>query len=125
VIGIGKRMTPQPFVAACDIFTYTENLSPEAEPAKQPKAVKAEEAAETHIESDPLPLLEKAFEIVVQENGCALLSALGSALRQVDPGFDPRTYGYNQLVKLLRAYPKRFEINEAGMYVRVAERATK
>ncbi len=27
VIGIGKKTTPQPFVAACDVFTCTENLS--------------------------------------------------------------------------------------------------
>src|SRR5437773_9675213 len=48
VIGIGKKTTPQPFVAACDVFTYTENLNAEAKPAKPSKAVKIENAAETH-----------------------------------------------------------------------------
>ncbi len=125
VIGIGKKTTPQPFVAACDVFTYTENLSAEAKPAKPSKAVKTEEAAETHAELDPLPLLEKAFEITVQENGWAMLAALGSALRQVDPGFDPRTYGYSQLGKLLRAYPNLFELDDTVTYVRMRESAAK
>src|SRR5688572_21289809 len=35
VIGIGKKMTPQSFVVACDVFIYTENL------VDEPKSVKA------------------------------------------------------------------------------------
>ncbi len=127
VIGIGKKTTPQPFVAACDVFTYTENLSvdPKADkPAKPSKVVEAEDTSETHAELDPLPLLAKAFEITVQENGWATLSSLGSALRQLDPGFDPRTYGYSQLGKLLRAYPHLFEIDDTVTYVRVEESTT-
>ncbi len=125
VIGIGEKTTPQPFVAACDVFTYTENLSAQAKPVKPSKAVKTADVTETHAELDPLPLLEKAFEITVQENGWAMLAALGNALRQVDPGFDPRTYGYSQLGKLLRAYPSLFEIDDKGTYVRVRESAAK
>jgi len=127
VIGIGKKTTPQPFVAACDVFTYTENLNAdpkEDKSAKSSKVVKIQDATESHAEVDPLPLLAKAFEITVQENGWATLSSLGLALRQIDPGFDPRTYGYNQLGKLLRAHPKLCEIDDTGTYVRVAERPT-
>jgi hypothetical protein len=124
VIGIGKKTTPQPFRAACDVFTYTENLYVDSmadKPVKQSKSVKAEDTAEMHAELDPLPLLAKAFEITVQENGWALLASLGSALRQLDPGFDPRTYGYSQLGKLLRAYPNLFEIDDTVTYVRLSE----
>src|SRR5207244_4964186 len=31
MIGIGKKMTPSPFVKACDIFVYTENLDMKTE----------------------------------------------------------------------------------------------
>lgn len=125
VIGIGKKTTPQPFVAACDVFIYTENLSVETKPAKPAKAAKAEDNTELHGDADPLPLLAKAFEITIQENGWATLSSLGSALRQLDPGFDPRTYGFSQLGKLLRGYPNLFEIDETITYARVAELAAK
>ena len=115
VIGIGRKTTPQPFVAACDVFTHTENLEEDAQPVKPSKAAKTPDAL------DPLPLLAKAFEITVQEDGWAMLSPLGNALRQIDPSFDPRTYGYTQLVKLLRAYPNLFMIDPSVMYVRVVD----
>src|SRR5215813_3047051 len=38
VIGIGKKTTPQPFVAACDVFTYTENLNADPKVDKQAKS---------------------------------------------------------------------------------------
>ncbi len=34
VMGIGEKKTPKPFVNACDVFVYTENLVTEAKPAK-------------------------------------------------------------------------------------------
>ena len=128
VIGIGKKTTPQPFVAACDVFAYTENLSvdPKVEkPEKPSKAVKVEDAIETRAEQALLRLLAKAFEITVEENGWALLASLGNALRQLDPGFDPRTYGYSQLGKLLRAYPHLFEIDDTVKYAHMLDAPSK
>jgi hypothetical protein len=70
-------------------------------------------------------LLLKAYEIKVQENGWATLTSLGQALRQIDPSFDPRTYGYNQLVKLLRAYPNLFQIDDTVTNVRLKKSGSK
>jgi len=36
---------------------------------------------------------------------------MGTHLRQLDPSFDPRTYGYKQLSQLLRSYSNVFEVN--------------
>ena len=62
-----------------------------------------EEAVSGNITNDPLPLLKNAFDMAEQEDGWAFLGTLGGRLRQLDPGFDSRTYGYNQLSQLVKA----------------------
>jgi uncharacterized LabA/DUF88 family protein len=126
MIGIGKKMTPSPFVAACDVFVYTENLDVEPEieshTENPPIALPRNEANGPAIQTPKaLPLLKKAFEISVQENGLATLSSLGHKLRQINPSFDTRTYGVDKLSTLLKEYPKVFEIDETMVYVRLVE----
>ncbi|MBM2832494.1 MAG: Maebl, partial [Dehalococcoidia bacterium] len=55
-------------------------------------------------------LLVQGFELVAKEEEWVHLSALGSALRQLDPAFDPRTYGHARLVSLIRSYPQTFAL---------------
>ncbi len=38
VLGIGKKSTPRAFVAACDVFTYTENLEDREQQKKKAAA---------------------------------------------------------------------------------------
>ena len=128
VMGIGEKKTPKAFVKSCDVFVYTENISPttpKLERKVEEKGSKGE-ALEEH-EVDPKSLLVDAFDMVVQEDGWVNLGPLGAALRKIDPGFDPRTYGYKQLSKLIKAYPDLFEVkykDETGqttVYVRLKE----
>ncbi len=118
VMGIGKKTTPRAFVNACDLFVYTENLVPRKEPKEQkPRTQKKKTGAEPveqpeSVTPDPLPLLRDAFDIAAQEDGWAFLGTLGHHVRQLDPGFDPRTYGFKQLSQLIRGYPKVFEVKE-------------
>jgi len=107
VMGIGEKKTPKPFVNACDVFVYTENLVTEPRVAKQRQG---KPSAKKKGEADPLPLLEKAFEIAVQEDGWARLDLMGNALYQLDPGFDPRTYGQRQLSRLVGSLKEDFEM---------------
>lgn len=114
VMGIGQKKTPRAFVNACDVFVYTENLMPKKTVRKRTSKKKG---AATGKEKepptpDPTKLLKQAFENAVQEDGWAFLGTLGHHLRQLDPGFDARTYGFNQLSSLIRGYPKIFEIRE-------------
>jgi uncharacterized LabA/DUF88 family protein len=110
VMGIGRKNTPPAFVKACEVFVYTENLLPEK------KIVKViphqQEAIPGSVMNDPLPLLKNAFDMAEQEDGWAFLGTLGGRLRQLDPGFDSRTYGYNQLSQLVKAQKDTFEIKE-------------
>lgn len=130
VMGIGKKTTPRAFVNACDVFVFTENLVNEPVPPKRGEHKKKGEKEEKREEreDDPLPLIRRAFDLAVQDDGWAFLGVMGSHLRQLDPSFDPRTYGFKQLSLLIRAYPNMFEtqIGQKGdgtfnVYVRLKE----
>ncbi|MDX9863376.1 MAG: NYN domain-containing protein [Anaerolineaceae bacterium] len=111
VMGIGKKSTPRAFVNACEVFVYTENLLSEAEVTKRAKRqTGSKNTADT---PDPKPLLKKAFDLAVQDDGWAFLGVMGQHLRQLDPSFDPRTYGYKQLSLLIRAQSRLFEFKES------------
>jgi uncharacterized LabA/DUF88 family protein len=113
VMGIGRTETPKPFVNACEVFVYTENLAPSETPAKAKRKRKGEGVVVRRpSDQAPLPLLGRAFEMAVQDDGWASLGTLGTRLRQLDPSFDSRTYGHRQLSLLIRSFPETFEIRE-------------
>lgn len=113
VMGIGRNTTPRAFVNACDVFVYTENLRSNVEdvgsgahlPASKPEdePVPVDNAA--HVEG----LFRSAFDASAQDDGWAHLGTFGSSLRQLDPGFDPRTYGHKLLSQLVQADRNFFE----------------
>ena len=155
VMGIGKRSTPKAFVNGCNIFIYTENLVPRGREreAREPRrrdrggsgrkgggkeTREQKEEREEHEDRDdradaagkfdPVPLLKGAFDMAVHEDGWANLGEIGFYLRQLDPGFDPRTYGFKQLSQLIKSQQVLFEVqsrgDEAGgaaIYVRLRE----
>jgi hypothetical protein len=145
VMGIGEKKTPKAFVNACDLFVYTENLVAEkkALQKKRMQSSRAKKAAtgaapgvETtpdvaaggeKEESDPMPVLGQAFEMAVGQDGWARLDVMGNAIYQVDPGFDPRTYGHKQLSRMLSKLKDKFEMRTKDLegqsifYVRMKE----
>ena len=127
VMGIGRRTTPIAFVNSCEIFTFTENLSSDSEmmeddtevkkvtvtdssPKKSvPKAVeKAEAKSEKKmiLPKHVLRIIDKAFEISINEEDEAYIAKVGSSLRKIDPSFDSRTYGFKTLTKLFESLDK-------------------
>ena len=92
VYGFGEKKTPQPFVAACDKFVYTEILKPRLAPIAQ-----GEQAP------DPLePMIRTAVTATARDDGWSTLSAVGSMIAKNSPSFDPRNYGYQKLGELVR-----------------------
>jgi hypothetical protein len=131
VMGIGEKKTPKPFVNACDVFVYTSNLIAEqkthrapaqrrSQPRKKTTTTTTAAAAapvsapvptpEVDNENDPMPMLRQAYDIAQQEDGWARLDHMGNALYQLDPGFDPRTYGHRQLSRLIASYKDIFQM---------------
>lgn len=103
VLGVGRSQTPEAFVKACDVFVHTENLSGETE--------------RTHRVSeqnggDWIAVVERAVDTSMEDNGWAFLGAVGNALRQLDPAFDARSYGFKQLSQLIKSRPDRFVVRE-------------
>ncbi len=90
VYGFGEEKTPQPFVAACNKFVYTEILGDTGK--AKPKAVPGLESA-----------LKAAVTTAIQDDGWAILSAVGLLLNKNDPSFDPRNFGFKKLGELVRA----------------------
>lgn len=141
VMGIGKETTPKAFVNACNLFIYTENLVPKKRPRRErpqgrrPDGAQEPERREEREEEeegkpkrfDPVPLLRGAFDMAVEEGGWASLSTIGFYLRQLDPGFDPRTYGQKQLSQLIKSYSDLFELKfqddkgRTNVYIRLKE----
>ena len=110
VLGIGKQLTPKAFVNACNVFIYTENLMPKETPGRGRKGRRTPSKSEKPKKVDPLPLIKGAFDMAIQEDGWANLATMGFYLHQLDPGFDPRTYGFKQLSQLIKSYSDMFEL---------------
>lgn len=94
VYGFGEAKTPEPFVAACDRFIFTEILRP------QP-------TGETTAKPKPSPKLKQAITVALdscaRDDGWAHLGTMGQYLVTNDPSFDSRNYGYKKLSELVRA----------------------
>ena len=124
VMGIGKKNTPKAFVNACDVFVYTENLVTEKKSIPKQSHTKAGKKKE---ETDPMPILTQAFEMALGQDGWAPLAGMGNALYQLDPGFDPRTYGHKQLSKMIINLKEKFEMRTQNLdgtsilYVKIKE----
>ncbi|MCC9166090.1 NYN domain-containing protein [Pontibacter harenae] len=120
VMGIGQRKTPKPFVNACNVFIYTENLVDTIDDGKVAVADKTQESESDNSNGqeqqklNPLPILKEAFSMAAGEDGWAHLGAMGNSLRQLDPAFDSRTFGYSQLIQLIKAHKESFTIRKEG-----------
>jgi len=121
VYGFGERKTPEPFVAACDKFIYTEILR--ARPEEQKEAEVAVEVAEL---PKLKPMILTALEATARDDGWSTLSALGSQLTRNHPSFDPRNYGVAKLGELMRkqAYleVKEVPVGDGSMHVNLQVR---
>jgi uncharacterized protein (TIGR00288 family) len=103
VMGIGEQKTPNAFVKSCEIFTYVENLEPKAEA----EAPEKKEAVKKQKEKSSLSmkLINKAYDMSINESNEAYISTLGINLRKLDPSFDVRTYGCKTLTQFFSKLP--------------------
>ena len=101
VMGVGRSITPKSFVNACEVFVYTENLSPQKDKDRRVK-----EKSDTEWTK----LVKQAIGMASQDDGWALLANVGSNLQKLNPAFDSRTYGHSQLSQLVKSRQNLFEI---------------
>ncbi|HTP38071.1 MAG TPA: NYN domain-containing protein [Steroidobacteraceae bacterium] len=114
VYGFGEKKTPQPFVAACDRFIYTEVFA-----RAEGQSPRRKSPAELDRDAEFLELAGGAVDDASDDSGWAHLGEVGSILTKKRPDFDSRNYGYSKLSDLLEA-SQRFEVRrgERGVDVR-------
>jgi uncharacterized LabA/DUF88 family protein len=117
VFGVGEQKTPLAFRNACDDFIYTEVLrdleadednssdidSPEKSRVKKSRQ---ELCCDTRL----LNILRNSISEYADDDGWAPLANCGALIKRQYPDFDPRTYGYPTLTKLIEA-TELFEID--------------
>ena len=121
VLGIGRDDTPNALKSAChefvslEILRKVEVLTPppalEKQAVPRPRSRPAEPAQPASVPPSPAArqeashvkeLLFQAYQAAQGEDGWAALGAVGSQLRILEPGFDPRKFGKRQLWMLAR-----------------------
>jgi Fe-S-cluster formation regulator IscX/YfhJ len=112
VFGMGEQKTPSAFRAACDKFIYIEILD-QQEPS--PKQIKLADLRKkeviSKVDKSLVNLITTSINDIADENGWAFLGELGNLLLKKRPDFDPRNYGYEKLLKLIKSLGN-FEIDE-------------
>ena len=94
VYGFGEKKTPQPFVAACDRFVYTEIFSLKIDAQEEPHKIPPNKLKQ---DTKLINLFRSAIDAASNEDGWAHLGGVGSNIIKNAPDFDPRNYGYSKL----------------------------
>lgn len=112
VVGIGRKSTPRAFVSACNVFIYTENLSRRSQNGNGDKRKSNHMSAQ---ERELMDMISQAMDMVgPDDDGWTRLSEVGTALRRIDPGFDPRSYGHRQLSVMVKGQSQHLEMRKVA-----------
>src|SRR5436189_219309 len=113
VFGMGEQKTPSAFRAACDKFIYIEILDQPEPSTKQIKLsdLRKKEKVISKADKTLVNLVTSSINDIADENGWAFLGDLGNMLLKKRPDFDPRNYGFEKLLQLIRSLGL-FEIDE-------------
>jgi uncharacterized LabA/DUF88 family protein len=128
VIGIGEMKTPNPFIAACDKFTYIEviranamDVKPEEEetnhkaPAEKAKPKHPEHPVQVKSRNVKVPeevvqFIADSISDLSEDDDWVFMGDLGNLLLKKRPDFDQRNYGYKKLSSLIKSID-RFEVD--------------
>ncbi|MET4080883.1 hypothetical protein ABIB40_000827 [Pedobacter sp. UYP30] len=113
VMGIGRKLTPTAFVQSCEVFTFTENITPEKEQKIVAKKAASKRSKLTGNEPESTKIevkidtknIDKAFDISAGEEDQAYIAQIGLNLRKIDPSFDSRAFGYKNLTQMFLNLP--------------------
>ena len=113
VFGMGEQKTPSPFRAACDKFIYIEILDQVETNPKQIKLsdLRKKEKVISKADKNLVSLITSSINDIADENGWAFLGELGNLLLKKRPDFDPRNYGFEKLLLLIKSLG-HFETDE-------------
>ena len=66
----------------------------------------------SRIDKKPIDLsiLDRAVKMAMDENGLAYMGIIREKIKTLDPSFDVRTYGFENLTSLFRSLDKEYEL---------------
>jgi hypothetical protein len=117
VIGIGEKKTPSPFISACEKFIYIEILKQTTAPIAKDitciieKSTQATNAGIEKVNNALIKLLTDSINDLADENGWAFLGDLGNLIIKKQTDFDPRNYGFNKMLPLIKSIDV-FQVDE-------------
>lgn len=131
VMGIGEKKTPQPFITACDKFVYIEILKQKTAPSKseeKQKENKKEGLPMNKVDQSLMTFLKDSVSDLADETGWTFLGELGNFLIKKKRDFDPRNYGFQKLLPLIKS-TNEFDVdirettnkNTKHIYVKIKE----
>ena len=123
VYGFGEKKTPEPFVKACSLFIYTENLElSDNEPEKTEETRKDVKRSRNELrgEAGLVNMLRTAVEQTAEDDGWSHLGRVGQYISN-NTSLSPINYGYKKWSDLIRV-SDLFEIemrnNNSVMYIK-------
>jgi len=123
VYGFGEKKTPEPFINACSLFIYTENLEgmdDEPEKAERKRKDTKRSSKELRGESGLVNLLRMAVEQTAEDDGWSHLGRVGQYISN-NTSVSPINYGYKKWSEIIRV-SDLFEIemrnNNSVMYIK-------
>lgn len=125
VLGMGEKKTAQPFIAACEKFTYLEVITTDDSDVTK-KIKKQPEGTNILPKAKLCSQIKQIINEISDEDGWAFMGDLGNMLIKRNPSFDTRNYGFSKLTPLVES-TKLFDIrsdstNNRGVthkYVRI------
>ena len=96
---------------ACGVFVHTTNLMAEDEKANE-TAPKNDGSRQEPKKEAWVRTVEKAIETASRDDGWAHLAAVGHYIRDIEPAFDPRTFGYKKFSGLVASRTDLFRTRE-------------
>jgi uncharacterized LabA/DUF88 family protein len=98
--------------------------TPRSIPVVAPVAPEKRALPRSRVNSQPIDIrqIQTAIDMVSNENGAANLGEVGTALRKLDPGFDPRTYGFGTMSSLFKNLSEFFDLDQKdrdAIYIRI------
>ena len=118
VIGMGEKKTLKPFITACDKFIYIEILGDEEEEPMLKTTTKTSKHPNKKptksvdlVNRELIKLSTDSISDLADESGWAFLGELGNLLLKKKTDFDPRNYGFQKMLPLIKSI-NQFEIDE-------------
>lgn len=124
VIGIGEMKTPNPFIAACDKFTYIEviranfaDVKPNEDEPSQRSAEKLKTKPHVQAKTRGLKIPDTVVQLIsdsisdlTEDDDWVFMGELGNLILKKQPDFDHRNFGFKSISSLIKSID-RFEVD--------------